>query len=108
LLYAYIKPLYPLARAEVNEDTGYGTVRADIFLDSNHVIEVKYTRKTMNIKKLTEEIEADMVHYSAGHIYFFIYDKEKLVQNPYVFKETYENKMAEKNIYIILHQPKIL
>ena len=25
LLYAYLKPLYPMARAEVNEDTGYGT-----------------------------------------------------------------------------------
>lgn len=34
LLYAYLKPLYPLARAEVSEDTGYGTVRTDIFLDS--------------------------------------------------------------------------
>lgn len=31
LLYAYLKPLYPLARAEVSEDTGYGTVRTDIF-----------------------------------------------------------------------------
>ena len=26
LLYAYLKPLYPMARAEVNEDTGYGTL----------------------------------------------------------------------------------
>ena len=31
LLYAYLKPLYPLARAETSEDTGYGTVRMIFF-----------------------------------------------------------------------------
>lgn len=76
LLYAYLKPLYPMARAEVNEDTGYSTVRTDILLDSENTIEVKCTRKGMVLKKLVEEIEADMVHYSAKSIYFFIYDKE--------------------------------
>lgn len=45
LLYACIKLLYPMARIEVNEDTGYGTVRTDIFLDSERVIEIKCTRK---------------------------------------------------------------
>ena len=108
LLYAYLKPLYPLARAEVSEDTGYGTVRTDIFLDSEHVIEVKCTRNSMKLKKLTEEIEADMVHYSAEHIYFFIYDKEKIIENPQLFRSTYENKVKGKRIYIVIHQPKIL
>lgn len=108
LLYAYLKPLYPLARAEVSEDTGYGTVRTDIFLDSEHVIEVKCTRNTMKLKKLTEEIEADMVHYSAEHIYFFIYDKEKIIENPRLFRNTYENKVKGKQIHIVIHQPKIL
>ncbi len=74
LLYAYLKPIYPLARAEVSEDTGYGTVRTDILLDSEHVIEVKCTRSSMPQKKLIEELEADMVHYHAEHIYFFLYD----------------------------------
>ena len=108
LLYAYLKPLYPLARAEVSEDTGYGTVRTDIFLDSEHVIEVKCTRNSMKLKKLTEEIEADMVHYSAEHIYFFIYDKEKIIENPQLFRSTYENKVKGKRIHIVIHQPKIL
>lgn len=108
LLYAYLKPLYPLARAEVNEDTGYGTVRTDIFLDSEHVIEVKCTRTSMKLKKLTEEIEADMVHYNAEHIYFFIYDKEKIIENPQLFRNTYENKVKGKQIHIVIHQPKIL
>lgn len=108
LLYAYLKPLYPLARAEVSEDTGYGTVRTDIFLDSEHVIEVKCTRNSMKLKKLTEEIEADMVHYSAEHIYFFIYDKEKIIESPQSFRNTYENKVKGKQIHIVIHQPKIL
>ena len=108
LLYAYLRPLYPLARAEVSEDTGYGTVRADIVPDSEHVIEVKCTRNNMNPKKLIEEIEADMVHYSAEHIYFFIYDKEKIIENPQLFRNVYENKVKGKQIHIIIHQPKIL
>lgn len=108
LLYACIKLFYPMARAEVSEDTGYGTVRTDIFLDSEHVIEIKCTRKNMKLKKLTEEIEADMVHYSAGNIYFFLYDKEKIIENPMVFKKSYEEKLKDKRVNIIIHQPKIL
>ena len=108
LLYAYLKPLYPMARLEVYEDTGYSTVRTDILLDSDNTIEVKCTRKGMALKKLVEEIEADMVHYSAKSICFFIYDKEKIIDNPYNFKETYEEKVKDKQIHIIIHQPKIL
>ncbi|WP_373214571.1 hypothetical protein [Ruminococcus sp. 5_1_39BFAA] len=108
LLYACIKLFYPMARAEVNEDTGYGTVRTDIFLDSEHVIEIKCTRKNMKLKKLTEEIEADMVHYGAENIYFFLYDKEKIIENPMVFKKNYEEKIKGKKVHIIIHQPKIL
>lgn len=108
LLYAYIRPLYPMARAEVSEDTGYNTVRVDIALDMKNVIEVKCTRKGMVQKKLIEEIEADMVHYSAECIYFFIYDKEKIIENPLNFKNAYEKKVTNKQIHIIIHQPKIL
>ena len=108
LLYAYLKPIYPLARAEVSEDTGYGTVRTDIFLDSQHVIEVKCTRSSMPQKKLIEELEADMVHYHAEHIYFFIYDKEKIIENPQLFRKIYETKVKGKRIHIVIHQPKIL
>ena len=108
LLYAYLKPLYPLARAEASEDTGYGTVRADILLDSEHVIEVKCTRSSMPQKKLIEELEADMVHYHAEHIYFFLYDREKIIENPGLFRNIYENKVKGKQIHIVIHQPKIL
>ena len=108
LLYACIKLLYPMARAEVSEDTGYGTVRTDIFLDAEHVIEIKCTRENLKLKKLTEEIEADIIHYSAKNIYFFLYDKEKIIENPMVFKKCYEEKIKEKNVHIIIHQPKIM
>ncbi|MDO5349231.1 MAG: hypothetical protein Q4E86_04745 [Lachnospiraceae bacterium] len=108
LLYACIKLFYPMARAEVSEDTGYGTVRTDIFLDFEHVIEIKCTGKNMKLKKLTEEIEADMVHYSAENIYFFLYDKEKIIENPMVFRKSYEEKIKGKRVHIIIHQPKIL
>ena len=86
LLYAYLKPLYPLARAEVSEDTGYGMVRTDIFLDSEHVIEAKCTRNSMRLKKLTE----------------------KIIENPQLFRNTCENKVKGKQIHIVIHQPKIL
>ncbi len=108
LLFAYLRPLYPTVRAEVSEDTGYNTVRVDIFVDIKNVIEVKCTRKGMAQKKLIEEIEADMVHYNAESIYFFIYDKAKIIDNPLGFKNTYEKKITNKQIHIIIHQPKIL
>ena len=108
LLYACIKLIYPMARTEVNEDTGYGTVRTDILVDKEHIIEVKCTRKNMKLKNLIEEIEADMVHYSVKNQYFFLYDKEKIIENPIIFKESYEKKIQEKKIHIVIHQPKIL
>ncbi len=108
LLYACIRLFYPGARVEVSEDTGYSVVRTDIFLDSSHVIEVKCTRENMKLKRLIEEIEADMVHYSAENIYFFLYDKEKIIDNPIAFKESYERKIEGKNIHIIIQQPQIL
>lgn len=108
LLYACIKLFYPMARAEVSEDTGYGTVRTDIFVDAEHVIEIKCTRENMKLKKLIEEIDADMIHYSAKNIYFFLYDKAKIIENSMIFKRTYEKKINEKKIHIVIHQPKIL
>lgn len=108
LLYAYLKPIYPSARLEVCEDNGYRTFRGDIVLDKDTMIEIKCTRSSMSLKSLLEEIEADMTHYQAGKLYFFIYDKEKLISDPINFKNTYEKKSAEKEIHLIIHQPKKL
>ena len=51
-------------------DSGVGTVRSDIkILSLNTIIEAKCTRTSTNLKKLTEEIEADIVHYKADYIF---------------------------------------
>ena len=36
------------------------------------------------------------------------YDKEKIIQNPQLFRNIYENKVKGKQIHIVIHQPKIL
>ena len=109
ILYALLKPLFPDARLEVTNDTGFSTVRCDIWLKNiSVVIEVKCSRDSMTIKNLTEEIASDMVHYTANHIFFFIYDKNKIIKNPQAFKDAYEKNVNDKTTYIILHQPKIL
>ena len=76
LLYAVLKPLYPDIRKEVSEDSGIGTVRTDLKIPClNIAIEAKCTRDSMKLKKLTEEIESDIVHYTEQCIVFFVYDK---------------------------------
>lgn len=108
LLFAYLKPLFPKERLEVSEDTGYGTVRTDILIDKDTCIEVKCSRLSMNEKALESQIKEDMVHYKQKNIFFFIYDKDKIVRNPPAFKECYEEMMVGKNIYVVIHQPKKL
>lgn len=106
MLYAALKPLCTDARVEVSEDTGFGTVRSDIKISSlNAVIEAKCTRKSMSVKKLTEEIEADIVHCKTGFIYFYIYDKEKIIIDKQAFEATYSKPFDNKVIHIILLQP---
>ncbi|MDE5700027.1 MAG: hypothetical protein K2I96_21910, partial [Lachnospiraceae bacterium] len=108
LLFAYLKPLFPKERLEVSEDTGYATVRTDILIDKNTCIEVKCSRSSMNENALESQIKEDMVHYKQKNIFFFIYDKDKIVRNPPAFKECYEKMMVEKNIFVVIHQPKKL
>ena len=55
LLYAALRPLYEDIREEVTEDSGVGAVRSDLKIPSlNAVIEAKCSRKSMNLKSLTE------------------------------------------------------
>ncbi len=108
LLYAYLKPLFKEIRQEVNQDTGNETIRADILIDKDVCIEVKCSNRNMTEKNLGEQIKADMVHYRQREIYFFIYDKNKIIKNMESFKKAYESMINEKNIHIIIHQPKYL
>lgn len=106
LLYAVIKPLCKDARLEVTEDTGFGMVRSDIKIPSiNAVLEAKCTRENMSLKKLTEEMEADIVHYKADYIYFYIYDKEKIVKDRQAFETAFNREFDGKHIKSILLQP---
>ncbi len=109
LLYAAIKPLCMDARLEIVEDTGFGMVRADIKIQSiNAVIETKCTRPNMSVKKLTEEVEADIVHYSDDYIYFYIYDKEKIIKDRLIFEKTYSREFDGKHIKCMVLQPMLI
>lgn len=106
LLYAVIKPLCLDARREVSEDSGVGTVRSDIIIRSlNTIIEAKCTRMSTNLKKLTEEIEADIVHYKADFIYFYIYDKEKIIKDRHAFETNFNRSFDGKGVKMIILQP---
>lgn len=109
ILYSLIKPIFPSARVEVSNDTGFSTIRYDIFIeDYSTVIEVKCSRTSMTEKKLTEEIGSDIFHYKYNNIFFFVYDKEKIIKNIDAFSSTYNGKFGNKNINTIIIQPILL
>lgn len=106
LLYAVLKPLYSDIRSEVSADSGVGTIRSDVEIPAlGLILEAKCTREKMSLKKLTEEIEADIVHYQADQIIFYVYDKEKIVKD----KQNYENQFSRmfdgKKVRLIVQQP---
>ena len=106
LLYAALKPLFPDIRKEVSADTGVGTVRGDLKIPSlNIIIEAKCTRKTMSYKRLTEEIEADIVHYKADAVYFLVYDKEKIIKDRHSFKSYFTKSFDGKAVNLFIEQP---
>lgn len=79
LLYAALKPLYPGIRKEVSKDSGIGTVREDVCIpDLDVVLEAKCTRDSMTLKKLIEEIEADIVYYQKKIFSFMYMTKRRL------------------------------
>ncbi|AJG96773.1 hypothetical protein LF65_00082 [Clostridium beijerinckii] len=106
ILYSLIKPVFPEARVEVSNDTGFSTVRYDIFIEKySIIIEVKCTRVSMTERSLTEEIGADIYHYEYSNIFFFIYDKEKIIKNKVAFENTYNKSFNEKSIITTIIQP---
>lgn len=106
ILYSIIKPIFPNSRLEVTDDTGNSSIRYDIFIEQyDLVIEVKCSRQSMTEKKLTEEIGSDGFHYTYKNIFFFIYDKDKIIKNKVSFTDTYTKKIMEKSIETIVIQP---
>ena len=106
LLYAALKPLYPGIRKEVSKDSGIGTVREDIFIpDLDVVLEAKCTRDSMTLKKLIEEIEADIVHYQEKNIFFYVYDKKKIIKETKNFNVYFNKQFDRKTVKLFVLQP---
>jgi len=106
LLYAGLKPLWQDTRTEVVEDTGYGSVRVDIVIDSiGAAIEAKCTRESMTVKDLTEQIAADIFHYKQKYLFIYIYDKEKIIRDKDSFESAYSRMTEEKQVFTIVLQP---
>lgn len=105
LMLPVLTALYPDARTESVQDTGHHAIRKDITIDSiGTVIELKCTRPGQSERQLSEEIASDIVHYEAGNIFFYIYDKSKIIQNSPSFVKTYEEKdFGRKKIRIIIY-----
>lgn len=109
MLYSLIKPIFPEARTEVPDDAGFSGVRYDIFIERlSAIIEVKCSRGSMTEKSLSEEIGSDILHYKYNNIFFFIYDKEKIIKNLTAFRNTYNRTFDGKNVDTIIIQPVIL
>ncbi len=109
MLYAVLLPVFPTIRQEVYNDNGYGGMRADIYLDLyNLIIETKCTRESMSEKQLIEELGADGFHYRADVIYFFIWDKNRIIKNPEAFKKAFarERKKDGKTVQVFILQTK--
>lgn len=104
LIYPFLLAVFDGCRMEKNQDSGHHTIREDIVIDSyNIVIELKCTRESMTERDLSEEVASDIVHYNDGHIFFYIYDKDKIISNDHCFIETYENKKVDdKDIHVII------
>ena len=96
---------YPDTRIEGVQDTGHHAIRKDIVIDSiDSVVELKCTRPGITERQLSEEISSDMVHYDASRVFFYIYDKAGVIQNPASFVKTYEVKdFGSKKIRVIIY-----
>lgn len=106
LLYAALRPLYGDIRKEVTEDSGVGAIRSDLKIPSlNVVIEAKCSGKSMTLKKLMEQMEADIVHYKSDSIYFYVYDKEKIIKDRVTFETYFNRNFDGKKVRIIILQP---
>ncbi len=105
LMLPLLTAIYPDTRPESVQDSGHHTVRKDIDIDSiDTVIELKCTRPGQTERQLSEEIASDIVHYEVGNIFFYIYDKSKIIQNSPSFVKTYEDKdFGRKKIRVIIY-----
>lgn len=82
IMYAVVKALYPSARREVSQDTGYGTVRYDILIkEIDTVIEIKCSRPDHTDKKLLRELGEDGYFYDCSRVLMYVYDKAQKIRD---------------------------
>lgn len=111
MLYSLIRPIFPEARVEIFDDGGYKSFRYDIYLDNYEtIIEVKCSRPKMSERELTEQLGSDAFHYNGKYIYFFIYDKDKIINNVDAFCKAYNKRLETngKQIETVVIQPILL
>ncbi|MFQ7249927.1 MAG: hypothetical protein ACLVDZ_08060 [Ruminococcus sp.] len=46
-----------------------------------------------------------MVHYKADNIFFYIYDKEKIIKDRHIFKISFNRSFDGKEVRVIILQP---
>lgn len=105
IMYAVIKALYPSARREVNQDTGYGTVRYDIVIEEiDTIIEIKCTRKDHTDSKLCKELGEDGYFYKCSRLLIYVYDKHQKIADVGNFikalERTRENAGKDVKVYV--------
>ena len=107
IMYAVIKALYPSARREVNQDTGYGTVRYDIVIEEiDTVIEIKCTRKDHTDSKLCRELGEDGYFYKCSRLVIYVYDKHQKIADVGSFVKALERtrEAAGKEVKVFVEQ----
>lgn len=111
IMYAVIKALYPSARREVNQDTGYSTVRFDIVIEEiDTVIELKCTRVDHSENKLYRELGEDGYFYKCSNLFIYVYDKQGKISDVNNFVKALERtkETAGKNVKVYVEQTKEL
>lgn len=111
MMYALVKALYPSARREVNQDTGYATVRFDIVIEEiDTVIELKCTRENLSENKLYRELGEDGYFYKCSKLILYVYDKHKKIRDVNNFVKSLERtkEMAGKDVKVYVEQVKEL
>lgn len=109
IMYAVVKALYPSARREVNQDTGYGTVRYDILIkEIDTVIEIKCSRPDHTDRKLLRELGEDGYFYDCSRLLMYVYDKEQKIQDVDSFVHALERDRAKagKVVKVYVEQKK--
>lgn len=111
MMYAVVKSIYPSARREVVQDTGYVSVRFDIIIEEiDTIIEIKCTRKDHTEKQLYRELGEDGFFYKCSTLIMYIYDKQGVIKDVENFTKSLSKtkKTAGKEVRVIVAQEKEL